>query len=151
MGDIPLWILWLGVMVIMLVIEGATANLVTIWFAISALITLVMSLLGVPLLWQVVVFVVLSFVLVMLTRPLVKKLLKNRQPTNADRHIGQRGIVIMTIDPITGKGQVKVDGVIWSAKSHDGTLIEEGYNVEVLDITGVKLVVKTVSANIQLG
>lgn len=151
MNDIPMWIIWLGVMVIMLIIEGATANLVTIWFAISALLTIILSLLGVSLQVQIIVFVALSLILVLLTRPLVRKLLKNRQPTNADRHIGQRGIVIQTIDPVTGKGQVKVDGVIWSAKSNDGSVIEEGYDVEVLDITGVKLVVKTVSANSQLG
>ena len=62
--------------------------------------------------------------------------------TNAYSIIGKRGIVIKDIDPISGKGQVKIGTEVWSAKSIDDRKIEKGLEVEIIEIEGVKAVVK---------
>ena len=81
-------------------------------------------------------------ILLILTAPLCKKLrVQKNEPTNADRVIGQTGIVTEEINPIDGLGEVKVDGKRWSAKSSDGKIIPEGTIVKIEEISGVKLIV----------
>jgi len=88
---------------------------------------------------QFAVFAVLGIVLLITTKPLVKKLLKNNVKTNLDRVIGMKGVVTMDIKPLN-VGEVKVDGKIWSAISDDTLNINDV--VEILEIDGVKLKVK---------
>ena len=87
-------------------------------------------------------FVAVSAITLILTRPLIKKHLKSKnEPTNADRVIGQTGVVIEKIDNVSAVGQVKVDGQIWSARCIEDTVIDEGKQVEIKRIDGVKLMV----------
>ena len=81
---------------------------------------------------------------IFLTRPLINKFTKkdNEVQTNAYSIIGKRGVVIKDIDPIRGKGQIQIGTEIWSAKSFDDRKIEKGIEVEILEIDGVKAVVK---------
>jgi len=136
--------IWLGIAVVLAVIEVATSQLVTLWFVIGAAVTAVCSatFLKGQLLWQIILFVVVSAVTLILTRPLVKKLKANEHvSTNSDRNIGKTAIVTSDIDPELGIGQVRVGSEKWSAKSSDGAKIAEGKNVKVVGIEGVKLVV----------
>ena len=132
----------------MLVIEVVTTGLATIWFAVGALVAMVMDLCGAPLPAQIIVMAVVSvvsFVLCMIwIRPKLESLRKkNIQHTNADRLIGREGVVIVPLNGMEGKGQVKIDGQVWSAKAD--TDIAEGIRVTVKSIEGVKLVVEVAS------
>ena len=136
-------IVWLALAVVLAVIEAATLGIVTIWFAIGALAALIVSLAGLNLAYQLIAFILVSGILLYFTRPIVQKyLVRKTQRTNADRLIGEKGIVVERIDPIQGKGQVKVMGQIWSAKSAGNESIDADEMVEVHEITGVKLIVK---------
>ncbi len=138
------WVVWLVIAVIMLVIEIVTTGLVTLWFAVGAIVAMIMDLCGAPLVSQIVVMAVVSivcFILCMIwVRPKLESLRKkNVQKTNADRLIGREGIVIVPLNALEGKGQVKVDGQIWSAKA--GEDLTAGTKIKVLSIEGVKLVI----------
>ena len=139
------WVVWLVFAIIMFVIEVVTTGLATIWFAVGALVAMVMDLCGAPLVAQIAVMAgvsIVCFVLCMIwIKPKLESLRKkNIQRTNADRLIGKDGIVIVPLNRTEGKGQVKIDGQVWSAKSD--TDIAEGIKVTVKAIEGVKLVVE---------
>lgn len=144
-NEIPSSLLWLVVAIILGIIEASTLGLVTVWFAIGAVLAMFSALIGLPFGFQVAIFIISSAVLLYYTRPIAKNYLKiGSVKTNADRFIGQIGMVVQKIDVISGTGQVKVMGQIWSAKSADNQDIEEDRKVEVLEISGVKLVVREV-------
>lgn len=136
---------WVIAAIVMALLEAATVSLVSIWFAIGALGAAIGAALGANIVWQVVIFVVLSAMALAVTKPLVKKFRKKGAAlTNADRIIGERGEVIETIDPISGSGQIRVLGQVWSAKGEGGNAILPGAFVSVERIEGVKAVVKEV-------
>ena len=134
---------WLGILAAAVVLEIITPQMVTIWFAVGALVTFFVALAGVEQLWiQIVVFVAVSAVAVVVTRPLVKKMVnKKAEPTNADMVIGQTGIVTEKIDNLAPSGLVKVNGSVWTARTADGSVIEAHEKVIIKEISGVKLLV----------
>ncbi len=136
------YIAWIAVMALTIVIEAASASLTAIWFMPGALVALILALCNVSLTWQLVTFAGLSLVFTLFGLLVVRRHLKKRKPipTNADRIIGLEGIVTETVDPIAATGEVKVDGKRWSARSLDGTPIEEGTVIKVHAIEGVKLI-----------
>jgi membrane protein implicated in regulation of membrane protease activity len=134
--------LWGGAAIVFLIMEGVTAGLTSIWFAIGAAAALVCALLGLPVWVQVLVFAVVSAAALLLTRPLAKKYVNSkRQPTNADRTIGATGRVTETIDNVAATGSVTVGGKLWTARSVTGAVIPEGTLVRCTGIEGVKLMV----------
>ena len=134
---------WVIAAIVMALLEAATVSLVSIWFAVGALGAAICAALGLGLAWQIVIFVVLSALTLAVTKPLVKKLRqKGTLPTNADRIIGAEGEVLEAIDPVSGTGQVRVLGQVWSAKSADGAAIGKGTIVTVSAIEGVKAIVE---------
>ena len=140
-GMIP--IIWLVILAVLVVIEIITLGLTTIWFAGGALIALAVSLLGGPLWLQILLFLAVSVVLLVFTRPLaVRYMNKNQQKTNVDGIPGKTGVVIETINNLQAEGQVMIDGTPWTARSKDGNPIEEGKVVKVLAVEGVKLIVE---------
>lgn len=135
-------IVWIAMLAVFIVIEAATAQLVTIWFAIGALAALATALVHGPVALQVVVFVVVSIIALIATRPLVRKITNTKEARlNADRCIGNTAIVTETINNIDGSGMAKTDGKVWTARSADGSIIPEGAQVKVDKIEGVKLIV----------
>ena len=141
--DYMAWI-WLAVIVLAVAIEATSPQLVSIWFAVGALASLVASMLVWPLWVQLLLFVGVTLLSVLLTRPLVKKRLDVRTvQTNSDRYVGMQGIVLQTIDNTQGVGQVKVQGSIWAARSEQADVkIPENTTVTVVRIEGVKLIVR---------
>lgn len=136
-------IFWLIVVVVMAVIEIITLGLTTIWFAGGALAAFIVSLLGANLLVQSILFVVVSVVLLAVTRPLAVEFLnKDRTKTNAESLIGKTAVVQQEIDNLKAAGMVTVDGQEWSARSADDTVIPAETRVEILEISGVKLLVR---------
>ena len=139
---------WLSVTILLCIIEGMTFGLVCVWFAGGAVAALIMSAIGFNPFVQYVVFIVVSVLLLIFTRPILSKFLASRKTsTNSDRLIGKTGVVVMDIDPISATGQVKVEGQIWSAKTEDSTKIAEGTEVDITDISGVKLIVSIKSTD----
>ncbi len=143
MPDFAMLIFWVVLLILLIVVEAVTAQMVTIWFAAGALGAIVAERLGAQMWLQWVIFIAVSAAALVLTRPLAKKLTKtNAQPTNADRCIGKIAVVTETINNIDAKGQVNVDGAIWTARSSDNSVIEKDEKVTVEKIDGVKLIVK---------
>ena len=143
-------IVWVVLMVVFLVVEAATAGLTCIWFAIGSLAALIAALFDAQLWLQIVWFLVISFVTLYFTRPLVKKYVNSRsQPTNADMVIGKEALVTEAIDNVESAGAVAVGGKVWTARSENGEPIEVGSIVTVLRIEGVKLIVEPVPAQSQ--
>ena len=136
-------IVWLVLLIVFAVGEAVTVGLTSIWFAAGALGALITSTLTENLLIQIIVFLALSFVTLLLVRPLARKyFIPRRVATNADRIIGQEGIVTEDIDNLEAKGQVKVSGTVWSARSQrDEVPIPAGTRVRILRIEGVKVFV----------
>lgn len=135
-------VLWSVLLILFIIAEAITVQLVSIWFAIGSLVALIANFCGANTLVQAALFVGVSFAALLLTRPLVKKFSAPKiQRTNIDRIIGERAIVTEEIDNLHATGVVKADGKSWSARSADGSIIPAGSVVEVQKIDGVKLIV----------
>ena len=133
---------WMIIFIALVLLELATVNLVSIWFALGALATFVLSIWVDNATWQIALFVLVSFISLLLTRSFVNKIRGGKVvPTNLDRVIGQIGLVTEEINKLE-PGEVKVDGKRWSAVS--SKKIKVGSKVEILSIDGVKLNVKEI-------
>ena len=133
---------WLVLFVVLALFELVTVNLVSIWFSLGALITTFVSLLTDNLMIHLAVFTISSILLLLLTKPFVKKMKKREGvPTNLDMVIGKTGVVTEKIEK-DGIGEVKVLGKKWSAYSDKE--VEENSKVKVLSINGVKLKVEEI-------
>ncbi|MGM9637464.1 MAG: NfeD family protein [Eubacteriales bacterium] len=143
-GEINIMIfIWIALIVLAIVAELLTTSLVAVWFIPAGLVSLILAvLLPDQLALQIILYPVIALLLLLLTRPFVKRHLQkgNYQPTNADRVIGMTAVVTEDIDNIAETGEVKVGGIRWSARSQDGGKIEKGTEVVVLEIEGVKLI-----------
>ena len=138
-----MWILWLIAAGIFFVIEIATVGFLIFWLGIGALFAMITSFITDNIIVQTVVFVITSSVLIPLTKPLVDKFWNKKPiPTNSYSLINKYGIVTKKINTIQGVGQVKVNGEIWSAKTENDIEIEEGTEIKIIKIDGVKLVVE---------
>lgn len=142
MGEYMVWI-WLAVLGILILTEIVTVQLTTIWFVGGALVAMLLAAFGVKsILVQLVVFLAVSVILLIATRPIVKKHINRKsQPTNADRCIGEKAIVSQEINNLTGKGSAKINGIEWTARSESDKIIPVGTIVTVVRIDGVKLIV----------
>lgn len=134
---------WLGFAVFMAVCEAATTQLVSIWFVIGALCAAVATVFTPSLLIQSLIFLAVSLIALIITRPFVKRFKEKHQKvnTNSDRVIGQIGVVLSAIEDAQSVGQVKVLGETWSARS-DFAPIQANTKIKVLSIEGVKLLVE---------
>lgn len=135
------WVYWLIIILILSFIEIITTNLVTIWFVVSAGFALLISLFIDSFYVQFLVFGIIGLIIMVLTRPILTKLLKKgKEKTNLDRVVGMSGKCTEEISGKNDIGEVKVDGKRWSAIS--STKIQKGDIVTVIEIDGVKLKVK---------
>ena len=137
-------LIWLGLFIILIVIELFTVGLTTIWFAAGALVALIAAACGAPLFVQIALFLVVSILMLVFTRPVAMKYFNgDRAKTNVESLIGRKGVVTGEIDNLRGCGQVTLNGMQWTARSAtaDGR-IPEGNVVTVQAIDGVKLIVE---------
>lgn len=136
-------LVWVIAIVAFAIFEGVTAQLVSIWFVAGSAAALIAAICGAPIWLQVVLFFAVSLVVLVLVRPMIKKQLQGSiQKTNADRCVGQDGIVTEEINNLLPTGQVKTDGQVWTARSSDNKIIPKDSVVTVEKIDGVKLIVK---------
>ena len=138
---------WLVAFVILIGIEAATMALTTIWFAGGAVFAFFAAVLGFSIQTQLVVFLIVSFILLLFTRPLAMRFV-NRETvkTNVDGLIGRKAKVITKIDNNEPSGATVVDGQEWTARSMDDAVtIPVGTHVVIKEVRGVKLIVEPVS------
>ncbi|QOV19297.1 NfeD family protein [Blautia liquoris] len=135
---------WLIALIVFLAIEAMTLGLATIWFAGGALVAFIAALLGADLYIQIILFLAVSILLLVFTRPIAVRYLNTKKtPTNVDRLIGMQAIVTSKINNLKGKGEVEIGGNRWSARSEtEDEIIDSGKTVEVVSIQGVKLIVR---------
>lgn len=139
--------IWLGVIILMAVLEAVTTQMVSIWFVIGGVVALICSVCGVSIPAQLILFFAVTAITLVLTRPLVKKALwVKKEDTNVGRYIGKIGVVTQKVDNQAGEGQVNVSGSIWTARSAEGSILMEGTNVKVLAIEGVKFIVRAIQS-----
>lgn len=136
-------IYWLIAVGVFLVLEILTLGLTTIWFAGGSVVAFVAGILGAPLWVQIVLFLLVSIVLLIFTRPIAEKHLNNsRTKTNIDELVGKHGKVIEEIDNFNQTGKVMLNGMEWMARSnHADVKIPVGEKVEVREVKGAHVLV----------
>lgn len=136
-------LIWFGLILLAAIIEASTMDLTSIWFSVGAFFALIVAII-VPemIVLQAIVFILASVLLLLALRPFLKEYFKkNEIKTNADKLVGK--IAVCTKAIIDGeRGEVKIDGKIWTSISNEDIQLQE--KVEVLAIDGVKLVVKKI-------
>lgn len=135
---------WLAAMIILIIIEIVTVGLATIWFAIGALVAIIVSMLGGGIILQMTVFLVVSFGMLILTRPFAVKYINNsRTRTNYEGIIGKVVRITQEVDNIAEKGGAMVNGQEWTVRAlDDRNKIAAGSLAKVVDIKGVRLIVE---------
>lgn len=135
------WI-WFGLAVVFTLIEVTTFNLVTIWFALGSLIMIFVSFLPIPIGWTVLIFLGISTLMLIFTRPIAEKKLKiGKAKTNTDALLGEKVVVIKPFSDFD-KGEVKVKGISWSALAVKGASFQEGEKGIIEKVEGVTLYIK---------
>lgn len=136
--------IWLALLAVLLVIEAITAGLTTIWFAGGALVAAIVSYFGAGIAVQWILFLCVSLVLLIFTRPLAVKIMNHDvAKTNVNSLIGRKAVVIQEIDNLAQTGQVKISDIEWMVRTaSDGEIIPENAIVTIKEIHGVKLIVE---------
>lgn len=137
-------VVWLIIAVVLFLIESATYQMVCIWFSLGSLVAMAASWLNAPVWLQLLVFLLTSLLVLLLARPYVMKHARfQKSATNADRVIGQIGVVKEKIDNIADQGRATANGLLWTARSaNDDITIPVGNRVRAVRIDGVKLIVE---------
>jgi membrane protein implicated in regulation of membrane protease activity len=141
-GGVPMHWIWVALTIIFSVIEVFTFGLTTIWFALAALVMVFLSFLPIPLVFQIIIFLVISAFFLFFTRPIaIKKFKTGKVKTNVDSLVGKHALVVKQLGEFD-RGEVKIGGQIWTAISDDSSVINEGTKCEVIRIEGVKAIVR---------
>lgn len=136
--------IWLVAAIVFLLVEILTTALVSVWFVGGSLVAALLTYLGLNMWWQAGGFALVSILMFLIIRPIARKHVNtNTVATNADRLIGESAVVTEEIDNLAAKGQVRLKGQIWTARNEkEDQIIPEGSQVTVLEINGVKLIVR---------
>lgn len=135
--------IWAAVLVALILVETQTADMITIWFMPSALITLILALFELDIWLQCTVFVLLTTVMLILSKTVFRSVFQKKAPerTNADALIGQEALILEPIDNAQGLGSAKLNGLVWSARAaNENDVFVPGDIVIVKAISGVKLI-----------
>lgn len=134
---------WLIVFVVFAALELVSVGMTCIWFAVGALAACVTSLFTGNWIIQSIVFIIVTVLFLLFLRPLAVKYVNNKtEKTNVDSIIGRTAKVVTEIENVNAKGMVVIDGVEWTARSKDNRVIPKETLVEVVEVSGVKVIVK---------
>lgn len=145
MDNLQAWLIaiWIGAAVIFFVAEIFTAGFFLICFGVGAMGAAASAMLGVDPIWQLAIFVALSALALVFVRPFAARVSSgDKNEVGIDRVLGKRAVVIDEIDPLRGKGIVRVAQEEWRAESDDGERIPRDAEVEVCGVQGTRLIVK---------
>lgn len=143
-----MWIVWLVVFVLALLIEAIGPEIVSVWFAGGALVSLIISFIpGVEWWIQLIVFAVVSAALLVFIRPFLAKALKRETVnSNVDTMVGKKGVIVAEVKA-TESGEVNIDGILWTAiATKDGMVIKNDSLVKVMAVSGNKLIVTPITS-----
>lgn len=137
-----MYMLWIILAIVFLAVEFGTVALISLWFVGGSVAALAVCLLGGPLWLQVLVFGLISLALLLLVRPFLKKYIDPKKVrTNVDAMRGRQAVLLETADNLAATGSLELSGVVWTARSADGSVIPAGTVVTVQGVEGVKLLV----------
>ena len=137
-----MYMLWIILAIVFLAVEFGTVALISLWFVGGSVAALAVCLLGGPLWLQVLVFGLISLALLLLVRPFLKKYIDPKKVrTNVDAMRGRQAVLLETVDNLAATGSLELSGVVWTARSADGSGIPAGTVVTVQGVEGVKLLV----------
>ena len=143
--EFQIWWLWFGLAAVFIIGEIFTEAFFLLWFGIGAAISGVLAMLGVGPAWQWAVFVVVSGVLLAVSRRFADRFTRKQPPgIGADRLIGRKGVVLEDIDNLRNVGKVRIDKEEWRAESEDESLISAGARIEVVRLDGTHAVVRVI-------
>lgn len=143
--NIEIWWIWMGLAAIFVIAEIFTAGFFILWFGIGAALAGIIALLGGGTIWQWLIFIVVSTVLVLISRRFADRFSHKQPPgIGADRLIGQHGLVIEHIDEVTGTGKVRIGSEEWRATSADSGIFVAGERVEINKVEGTHVVVSKI-------
>ncbi len=135
-------ICWLVVFLVLLAIEIATLGLTTIWFAFGAVAALIATIFNAGYVIQMVLFIVVSIISLLVTRPIAVKYFNNNTvKTNVDELVGRKVVVTKEIPDENTYGETEVNGEVWIAATR-GEGIKQGEVAEVTGVEGIKLILK---------
>lgn len=136
-------IIWLSIAAILIILELITVSLTSVWFAGGAIATAICSMFTEHLWIQLIIFMAVSIILWIFTRPIALKYLNlGKEKTNVESLAGQQAIVTETINNLEAVGHAKINGLEWTARSVDDSVIEAGSPVIIKKVSGVKLIVE---------
>lgn len=142
--DYMVWI-WLSAAVALFILEMCTTDLVSIWLSIGALLTTVVVAIfpKIPIPWQILMFIVFSAIMLVLTRRFVKRFLarSKEQATNLELYYDKTAIVVEEINNVNATGAVRINGLVWTARSENNEIIEKDAVVLFKKIDGNKAIV----------
>lgn len=130
-------LVWLGIAILFVIIECFTTQFISIWFAVGAMVALLLSLIGCSLFWQLVVFIITGLGLAVGLHPLIKRKLIQPKALNSDGLVGKQAVVIQNF--VNDEGRVLIDHMDWKAESNES--LKKGDNVQVTAIHGVTVIV----------
>lgn len=145
MESYMVWI-WLGVFIICFVVEAVTTELVSIWFCIGAIVSFILSLInGIPYYIELVVFTLVSLVLLLVTRPFIKKIMKNqKRNTNVDAIIGTK-VKMLTEASYSNPGSIKINDIVYTAVVADEKeILLKDEEVKIVAVQGNKMICKKI-------
>ncbi|MBE6851248.1 MAG: NfeD family protein [Ruminococcus sp.] len=139
-------IIWGIIFVVMVILELCTMQLISVWFAAGSLAAFIAAALQVPPLGQAIIFTAASVLLLVATKPILKKFrVGDKIPTNLDAEIGKTAVVTEEINEAKNTGRVRIGGVNWRARTRDGAVIAVDAAVKVLELSGTTAYVEIVS------
>ena len=139
-------IIWGIIFVVMVILELCTMQLISVWFAAGSLAAFIAAALQVPPLGQAIIFTAASVLLLVATKPILKKFrVGDKIPTNLDAEIGKTAVVTEEINEAKNTGRVRIGGVNWRARTRDGAVIAVEAAVKVLELSGTTAYVEIVS------
>ena len=137
-------LIWLFLVIVFIIIEISTLAYVSLWFIFGAVAAMFISLVTASTTIQIAVFLMVSLISLILLRPFALKFAKPKAKSNIDALIDKEGIVTEEINNAENKGRIKVIGQDWAPLSENNNIIEAGKKVVILNVTGIKLIVREV-------
>ena len=135
---------WIIAGILMIIIEILTPTFFIMWFGIGAFSASVVAYFNLSWVYQILTFLIVSTVLVILTRPIAKRITgPSPRKIAIDEIVGKVGIVLEDVDFEKG-GIVKVGSDTWRAVVEKDVRIPKGSKIKVLRVEGTKLVVEPV-------
>ena len=140
---IPATLFWVLAIVVFVAVEGVTVGLTSIWFAVGALVSLLISFFVDSLWVQIWVFLIVSLLALFALKPLAAKYFtpRDHQATNSDRILGKEAVVLEEVNNLENRGRIKVLGQEWTARSLSEEIIPVHTVVTIDRIEGVKVFV----------